>query len=446
MNKTIAGISNTPSNSAISIIRVSGPDAFSIVNKIFSRDLTKFESHTINYGYIKENENIIDEVLLSVMKAPKTYTCEDLIEINCHGGISTTNKIFELLLDSGASIAEPGEFTKRAFLNGRIDLTKAEAVNDLISSKTDKAREMAINAINGRLYTKINDLRTTIAKIISNIEVNIDYPEYTDELEVTNNLIDKYLEDINNNLKSIIKDSETGRIIKNGINIAIVGKPNVGKSSLLNAFLDEEKAIVTSIAGTTRDIVEGAITLEGIELNFIDTAGIRKTDDVVEKIGVEKSKEAYSKADLVIVVLNNNEILSTDDLEIINNISPDKRIIFVNKNDLDKRLNLDLEYITGNTVKLDGIDKLKEAIKSKLNLTDVLNKDMTYLGNLRQIDLTKKASKAIESAIKSKQENMPIDLIEIDIKSAWQYLGELTGEFYEDELVDNIFSNFCLGK
>ncbi len=447
MEETIAGISTALGNGAISIVRISGERAIDIVNEVFSKDLLKVESHTINYGYIKKDSEIIDEVLLMIMKAPKTYTCEDMIEINCHGGIITTNKILELLLEKGAKLAEPGEFTKRAFLNGRIDLTKAEAVNDLINAKSESSRKMAINAVNGRLYKKINDLRENIAKIISNIEVNIDYPEYTDELFVTEELMDKYLIDINRSLKDIVKDSENGKIIKNGINVAIVGRPNVGKSSLLNAFLDEEKAIVTSIAGTTRDIVEGEINLNGINLNFIDTAGIRETKDVVEKIGVEKSKIALKNADLVIIVLNNNEKMIHEEEEMIKNSDEEKTIIFINKSDLESKMVIEnKEVVYGNTIELNGINNLKEKIIEKLKITEILSKDMTYLGNMRQIELVKKASKSIENALLGKENYMPIDLVEIDIKNAWQYLGELTGEFYDDELVDTIFSNFCLGK
>ncbi len=446
MEDTICSIS-TNIGGAISIIRLTGKNSINIINKIFSKDLTKENSHTIHYGYIKNKEIIIDEVLVMLMRSPKTYTCEDVIEINAHGGVRVTNKILEILLESGCRLAEPGEFTKRAFLNGRIDLTKAEAVNDLITAKTDSSHAMAINAVSGRLYSKINDLREKIAKIISNIEVNIDYPEYTDEVEVTSNLIDKYLTEINEELKSIIKDSENGRIIKSGVNIAIVGRPNVGKSSLLNAFLDEEKAIVTNIPGTTRDIVEGSITLSGIEVNFIDTAGIRTTDDVVEKIGVEKSIKTIDIADLVIIVLNNNEELTEEDINLINQSNEEKTIYYINKSDLENKLILDKNNIVyGNTIAKDGINKLKETIVTKLKLEEIINKDMTYLGNIRQVDLVKKASASIDNAIKSKEKHEEIDLIEIDIKDAWEYLGKLTGEFYEDELVDKIFANFCLGK
>ncbi len=447
MENTIAGISSAVGNGAISIVRISGKEAINIVNKIFTKDLSKKESHTITYGHILNVDEIIDEVLVMLMKGPKTYTCEDLVEINCHGGISTTTKVLELLLENGADLAEPGEFTKRAFLNGRIDLTKAEAVNDLILAKHDSSRTMALNAVNGRLYAKINKLREKISKIISNIEVNIDYPEYTDEVEVTEEMIDKFLTEINTDLAEIIKDSENGQLIKNGIKVAIVGRPNVGKSSLLNAFLDEEKAIVTNIPGTTRDVVEGSVMIDNIELHFIDTAGIRETENIVEKIGVEKSKKAYENADLVIIVLNNNEQLTLEDEYLINNADIEKTLIFINKNDLEKKLDINHnDIVYGNTLSVNGIDELKNKISEKLKISEILSKDMTYLCNIRQINLAKKAYKSIETAIKSKEEKIELDLIEIDIKNAWQFLGELTGEFYEDELVDKIFANFCLGK
>lgn len=445
MENTIVSIS-TSLGGAIAIVRVSGKNSINIVNKIFSKDLTEISSHSINYGFIINDSEKIDEVLLMLMKGPKTYTCEDLIEINCHGGIKTTNKILELLLDSGCELAEPGEFTKRAYLNGRIDLTKAEAVNDLINATSENARKMAMNAVGGKLYNKINELREKIVKILSNLEVNIDYPEYTDEIMVTEEMMTRYLNDIKSELKIIIRDSENARFIKNGINIAIVGKPNVGKSSLLNTFLDEEKAIVTNIPGTTRDIVEGTVNLEGIILNFIDTAGIRDTTDVVEKIGVEKSKEAINKVDLVILVLNNNENLSEEDRLLIESMDEKKTIIFVNKSDLDQKLKLENKYIKGNTLTLEGIDGLKKEIINKVNIKEILNKDMTYLGNNRQIDLIKKACSAVENAIYSQENGIPLDIIEIDLRNAWEYLGLITGEYYENELVDNIFSNFCLGK
>lgn len=449
MYDTICAISSSSGIGAISIVRITGPEAIDIVDKIFSGTLKDKKTHTIHYGHIIDNGNVVDEVLVMLMRGPKTYTTEDTVEINCHGGISTTGKILEILINNGARLAEPGEFTKRAFLNGRINLLEAESVNDLIVAKTDAARTLAINNVGGKLTEKIRELREKIVKILSNIEVNIDYPEYTDELVVTHELMNKYLGEITKDLDILVSGAKNGRLIKNGVNIAIIGKPNVGKSSILNYLLDEDKAIVTNIPGTTRDIVEGTITLNGVALNFIDTAGIRETDDIVEKIGVDKSKSVASSADIIIYVLNNNEEISSEELENMGNLDSKKTIIFVNKSDLEQKINLgniSREIILGNTVSDDGLDNLLVAIKNKLNLDSIVNKDMSYLSNIREITLVNKASVALNSANKSLEEGLPIDVIEIDLKRAWEYLGEIIGDAYEDELVDNIFSNFCLGK
>lgn len=449
MYDTICAISTSSGIGAISIVRITGPEAIDIVDKVFSGTLKDKETHTIHYGHVIDNGNVIDEVLVMLMKAPKTYTTEDTVEINCHGGISTTGKILEILINNGARLAEPGEFTKRAFLNGRINLLEAESVNDLIVAKTDAARILAINNVDGKLTKKIRELREKIVKILSNIEVNIDYPEYTDELVVTHELMNKYLSEITKDLDILVSGAKNGRLIKNGVNIAIIGKPNVGKSSILNYLLDEDKAIVTNIPGTTRDIVEGTITLNGVALNFIDTAGIRETDDVVEKIGVDKSKNIAKNADIIIYVLNNNEKISPEELETMGNLDSKKTIIFVNKSDLEQKINLgniSREIILGNTVSDNGLDNLLVAIKNKLNLDSIVNKDMSYLSNIREITLVNKANDSLNSANKSLEEGLPIDVIEIDLKRAWEYLGEIIGDAYEDELVDNIFSNFCLGK
>jgi tRNA modification GTPase len=449
MYDTICAISSSSGIGAISIVRITGPEAIDIVDKIFSGTLKDKKTHTIHYGHIIDNGNVVDEVLVMLMRGPKTYTTEDTVEINCHGGISTTGKILEILINNGARLAEPGEFTKRAFLNGRINLLEAESVNDLIVAKTDAARTLAINNVGGKLTEKIRELREKIVKILSNIEVNIDYPEYTDELVVTHELMNKYLGEITKDLDILVSGAKNGRLIKNGVNIAIIGKPNVGKSSILNYLLDEDKAIVTNIPGTTRDIVEGTITLNGVALNFIDTAGIRETDDIVEKIGVDKSKSVAKNADIIIYVLNNNEEISSEELENMGKIEAEKTIIFVNKTDLKQKINLgniSREIILGNTVSDNGLDNLLVAIKNKLNLDSIVNKDMSYLSNIREITLVNKASVALNSANKSLEEGLPIDVIEIDLKRAWEYLGEIIGDAYEDELVDNIFSNFCLGK
>ena len=450
MEDTICAISTSLSIGAISIIRVSGPKAIFYVDSIFSGDLKNAKTHTITYGHIKYKNEVIDEVLVMLMRSPKTYTTEDIIEINCHGGINTTKKVFEILLEIGCRLAEPGEFTKRAYLNGRINLLEAESVNDLIIAKNDAARNMAINNVDGILTKKIRNIREKICKILTNIEVNVDYPEYTDELQVTSNLMYDYLSDITTELNKLVEGAKNGRIIKDGVSVAIIGKPNVGKSSILNHLLDEEKAIVTDIPGTTRDIVEGSITLNGVAINFIDTAGIRKTEDIVEKIGVDKSQKTADNSDLILLVLNNNEELSNEEKELLNKYNSDRLIIFINKNDLINKLVVPEEFkskiIYGNTIDVDGLDILRKTISEKLNLESIVSKDMSYLSNIRQIDLVNKANSSIENANNSLANGMPIDIIEIDLKSAWEYLGKIIGDSYQDELIDEIFRNFCLGK
>ena len=453
MNDTIATISTALGVGAISIIRVSGPESIEIVNKIFTKDLLNIESHTINYGYIKDDENIIDEVLVSLMKAPKTYTREDLIEINCHGGIATTNKILELLIKNGCRLAEPGEFTKRAFLNGRIDLVQAEAVNSLLNATTDISRKQAINELQGNNSNLIKELREKLIQMISNIEVNIDYPEYEDIEELTNSKILPKLKDYVFNLETIISKSKEGRIIKEGINVALIGKPNVGKSSLLNTLLEEEKAIVTNIAGTTRDIVEGQINISGVVFNLIDTAGIRDTDNVIEQIGVEKSKKVIKDCNLILLIFNNNDILTEEDKEIFNYVKETNKpiIIIINKVDLETRLNKeylskDYKIVEISTKTKLGINNLKEAIKETFNLEKIITDDINYSFNSRSIGLLEKSKDKIVAAINAINDNYPVDIVELEIKSAWEILGEIIGETYTEELLDNLFSRFCLGK
>ena len=453
MNDTIATISTALGVGAISIIRVSGPESIEIVNKIFTKDLSNIESHTINYGYIKDGENIIDEVLVSLMKAPKTYTREDLIEINCHGGIATTNKILELLIKNGCRLAEPGEFTKRAFLNGRIDLVQAEAVNSLLNATTDISRKQAINELQGNNSNLIKELREKLIQMISNIEVNIDYPEYEDIEELTNSKILPKLKDYLSNLETIISKSKEGRIIKEGINVALIGKPNVGKSSLLNTLLEEEKAIVTNIAGTTRDIVEGQINISGVVFNLIDTAGIRNTDNVIEQIGVEKSKKVIKDCNLILLIFNNNDILTDEDKEIFNYVKETNKpiIIIINKVDLETRLNKeylskDYKIVEISTKTKVGINDLKETIKETFNLEKIITDDINYSFNSRSIGLLEKSKDKIVAAINAINDNYPVDIVELEIKSAWEILGEIIGETYTEELLDNLFSRFCLGK
>lgn len=449
MDDTIVSISTSLGVGAIAIIRLSGPKAIEIVNKIFKgKDLTKVDSHTINYGYIKENDTIIDEVLVSIMRAPKTYTTEDVVEINTHGGIATTNKVLELCLTNGARLAEPGEFTKRAFLNGRIDLTQAEAIEDIITSTTDKSLNLSMNQLTGSLKKLITETRKTMVNLMANIEVNIDYPEYEDAENITIPLLKEKLVPIKNKLSKLLEESKNAKIIKDGIDIALIGRPNVGKSSLLNLFLEEEKAIVTNIAGTTRDIVEGQTIINGIKINFIDTAGIRNTTDVVEKIGVEKSKQMISKADLNILILNNNEPLTNEDKELLELIKTKPSIIFINKNDLETKLDLEQmpNVVQGNTLSLEGIKDLKQKIIEYFNLEKIEVKDATYLTNARQNALIKNTISYIDQALEDIETEVPVDMIEINIRAAWDTLGEIIGATYKDELLDELFSNFCLGK
>ena len=451
MEDTIAAISTALGVGAISIIRVSGNEAINIVNRITKfKKLDKVNSHTINYDYIVENNKIIDEVLISIMKAPKTFTKEDIVEINCHGGIATTNKVLELLLTNGCRLAEPGEFTKRAFLNGRIDLIEAEGIMDLINSKTEISRNLAINQVNGSTSQLIKDLRQSIIEILANIEVNIDYPEYEDIEEMTTEMLDKRIVDIENNIKTILNKSENGKIVKEGINVALIGRPNVGKSSLLNCLLEDEKAIVTDIAGTTRDCVEGTISIDGIIINLIDTAGIRETSDVVESIGVNKSIDLMNNSDLVLLLLNNNEELNNEDLELLDKIKDKNYLIVINKNDLENKLDISKlakeKIINISALNNNGIDELKNKIKQIFNLDKIETSDLTYLTNARSISLLKQALNAITDIKMGIGNNLPIDMLEIDLKNVWNLLGSIIGVTYEEELIDQLFSQFCLGK
>lgn len=450
MNDTICAISTALGVGAISIIRVSGDEAIDIVNKIFDKDLTKKKSHTINYGHIVYNGEIIDEVMVSIMKSPKTFTKEDIVEINSHGGVAVTNKVLEILLLEGARLAEPGEFTKRAFLNGRIDLVEAESIMDLIESKTETSRKLAISGMEGKVSKLVKNIIDNLVKVNANIEVNIDYPEYEDIEIVTKEKIEEMSKYINKELTKLLNESENGKLIKDGINTLILGRPNVGKSSILNKLIEEDKAIVTSVAGTTRDIVEGQIRVNGILLNIIDTAGVRETEDIVEKIGVEKSLSLVNDADLIILVFNNNEKLTDEDKKLLEYTKEKKRIIVINKIDLENNLdisNLKNERIVKvSALKDSGIENLKNEINDMFNLEEINSGDFTYLSNSRQISLVKKAveiSKNLEDALNN---DVPIDLLEIDIKEICEILGEIIGESYDDKLIDTLFSNFCLGK
>ena len=453
MNDTICAISTSQGVGAIAIVRVSGEEAISIVNKIFKgKDLTKVDSHTINYGHIINQTEVIDEVLVSVMKAPRTFTTEDIVEINTHGGIAPTNRVLELLLENGCRLAEPGEFTKRAFLNGRIDLLEAEAVMDMIDAKTETQRKMAANQIDGKTSSLINELRDDMVQIISNINVNIDYPEYDDVDIVTNDVLIPKINKLKDKIKRILKESENGKIIKEGIKTSIIGRPNVGKSSLLNALLQEDKAIVTNIAGTTRDIVEGQISINGILLNMIDTAGIRETEDIIEAIGVEKSLKIMEDSDLILFMLNNNEELTDDIKDLLERVKDKKYLVLINKMDLASKLNReDLIIDKDRVIELSitnnkGIEELKGKIVELFNLNELETKDPTYLSNSRSISILKRCLKRVEDIEKSLNNNMPIDMIELDIKNIWEELGTINGSTYEEELLDEMFSRFCLGK
>ncbi len=447
MNDTIVAISTALGEGAISIIRVSGDDAINIVNNIFKgKDLSKVSSHTINYGHIIYNDEIIDEVLVSVMRSPKTYTKEDVIEINTHGSIAVVNKIMEILLLSGCRLAEPGEFTKRAFLNGRIDLTEAEGVMDLINSETELTRKMAVNELSGKVSKLITDLRDKIVALISNIEVNIDYPEYEDIEVVTIDKIKNQVQEMKEELTNILKLSEDGKILKDGIKTVILGKPNVGKSSLLNALLEEDKAIVTDVKGTTRDIVEGSIIVGGVKLNLIDTAGVRKSSDVVEKIGIEKSLKLIEEAELILLVLDSSEELTKEDKFLLDKTKDKKRIVIMNKDDLknNNKYNEDVIRISAKTNQ--GIDLVKDKIKELFNVGSFLNKNLTFFTNVRQISLLKSAIESLEEVERGVNEKREVDMIEIDLKLAWERLGDIVGANYTEELIDNLFSRFCLGK
>ena len=450
MEDTIVAISTALGVGAISIVRLSGKDAIEIVNNCFEgKDLTKVNSHTINYGYIKNDNEIIDEVLVSIMKEPRTYTKENIVEINCHGGIVSTNKILETMLEHGARLAEPGEFTKRAFLNGRIDLIESESVMDIIESKSDEARSLAMSSLKGNISNLIEEYRNNLKQLLSQIEVNIDYPEYYDIEVVTKDNIRDNLDNMKKDLEKLIKESKNTLPVKEGIKTVILGRPNVGKSSLLNSLLNEDKAIVTDIAGTTRDIVEGEIILDGLLLKMIDTAGIRKTDNKVESIGVEKSLSLIKDADLVIVVLNNNEKLTKEDKLILEKTKHKPRIVVVNKKDLKTKLKINEtldNVIETSTTKKKGIDELKQKIQELFNIEQIKTKDYTYLSNSRQISLAKKAYKELKQAEEALDNKVPIDMVEIDLKDAFDTLGEIIGETYSDEIIDNLFKNFCVGK
>lgn len=454
---TIAAISTPPGEGAISIVRLSGEEALAVISRVFKgRDLNKVASHTINYGHIydpKINE-IIDEVMVSVMRAPKTFTREDVVEINCHGGIVATNKILQLLLVNGARLAEPGEFTKRAFLHGRIDLTQAESVMDLIRAKTDRSMKVALSQLDGNLSHLINNLRQDILDVLAQVEVNIDYPEYDDVEEMTTKMLKEKAQEVKTRIAQLLQTASQGKVLREGLATAIVGRPNVGKSSLLNHLLHEDKAIVTDIAGTTRDVIEEYVNVRGVPLKLIDTAGIHETDDKVEAIGVERSRKAIEQADLVLLILNSSQALTKEDRELLAATNDKKRLVILNKTDLPQAIELDEvkaevgedNLMLTSVLKQAGLVELEEKI-AELFFGGIENSQSTVLvTNVRQMALLEKAENSLAAVLEGIEMDLPVDLVQIDMTTAWELLGEITGDTYQDELLDQLFSQFCLGK
>jgi len=455
---TIAAISTPPGEGGIAIIRLSGEAVFDVITKLFKgKNLTKVASHTINYGHIMDPENgeEVDEVMVSVMRAPKTYTKEDVIEINCHGGIVATNRILQLCLSYGARLAEPGEYTKRAFLNGRLDLSQAEAVMDLIRAKTDKSMKVALNQLDGNLSHLIRNLRQDILDALAQVEVNIDYPEYDDVETMTTKLLLEKAQEVKKQIQVLLATAKQGKVLRDGLATAIVGRPNVGKSSLLNHLLHEDKAIVTDVAGTTRDVIEEYVNVKGVPLKLIDTAGIRDTTDKVEKIGVERSRKAINTADLVMLVLNASEPLTAEDRDLLQATADTQRILILNKTDLPQQLDLaavqaaagDSPLIETSILQQTGMDKLEETIAHLFFDGSIESSQNTVMvTNARHIGLLHQASDALDDVMNGIAAQMPVDLVQIDMTRAWDLLGEITGDSYQDELLDQLFSQFCLGK
>ena len=448
---TITAIATPLGEGAIGIVRISGSKALAIIKKIFKgKNLDDVPSHTINYGHIVENGAIIDEVMVSVMRAPKTFTREDVIEINTHGGVAVTNEILQLVLRSGARMADPGEFTKRAFLNGRVDLAQAEAVMDLIRAKTDKAMAVAVQQLDGSLSNLINNTRQEILNTLAQVEVNIDYPEYDDVEEMTTALMREKTQEFETLLTNLLKTARRGKILREGLSTAIIGRPNVGKSSLLNNLLREEKAIVTDIEGTTRDVIEEYVNIKGVPLKLIDTAGIRETDDLVEKIGVERSKKALEEADLVLLVLNSAEKLTDQDRTLLEISQNSNRLILLNKTDLPEQIETDQlpeDCIKISVIKNQNIDVIEERInKLFFDNASIVEKDATYLSNARHISLIEKTLKSLQAVNDGLELGMPVDLLQVDMTRTWEILGEITGDAAPDELITQLFSQFCLGK
>lgn len=452
---TIAGISTPRGEGGIGIIRISGTEAFEILEKIFvpksKKKISELKNFSINYGHIVDREEVVDEVMVSIMKSPNTYTKEDIVEINCHGGFVITEKVLEVVLKNGARIAEAGEFTRRAFLNGRIDLTQAEAIIDIIHGKTEKAISLSLNQLRGDLKEQIEHLKKLILDVAAHINVVLDYPEEGIDDPLPQNLVDN-LKEVVDTTNTLISSYDKGKLIKEGIKTGIVGKPNVGKSSLLNSILREERAIVTHIPGTTRDIIEEVVNLKGIPLILVDTAGIRKTDDVVENIGVEKSKKILQEADLILFVIDGSRELDEEDLKIYDSIQSDNVIGILNKIDVEKiadisKLTKIKKWIEISAMKNIGIDEMEEKIYRHIiseNIEDSSQK--LTITNVRHKSALEKTKQSVENMFETIDGGLPMDLLAVDIKGALDSLSEITGEISSEDLLDHIFSNFCVGK
>ena len=450
---TIAAISTPLGEGAIGIVRMSGSQAFTIAQSVFKgKNLQDVDSHTLNYGHIidPKTQEVLDEVMIGAMRTPRTFTREDVIEINTHGGIAVTNQILQLLIRQGARLAEPGEFTKRAFLNGRVDLTQAEAVMDVIRAKTDKAMNLAVKQLDGSLSKLITDTRQEILNTLAQVEVNIDYPEYDDVEEMTTAMVKEKTEEFQALLEGLLRTAKRGKILREGITTAIIGRPNVGKSSLLNNLLREDKAIVTDIAGTTRDVIEEYVNINGVPLKLIDTAGIRETDDLVEQIGVERSRKALEEADLVLLVLNSAEALTPQDRSLLELSQNSNRIILLNKTDLPSKIEMDqipVDAIPISVLKNQNIDQIEARINDLFfENAGLVEQDATYLSNARHISLIEKAVQSLEAVNQGLELGMPVDLLQVDLTRTWEILGEIIGQGAPDELITELFSQFCLGK
>ena len=457
IDDTIAAIATAPGEGGIGIIRISGEKSLQVAQSIFKSKSGKmikdYNARTLIYGTVVDNEKVIDEVLVAYMKGPNSYTAEDVIEINCHGGFISVKKILELILSKGVRLAEAGEFTKRAFLNGRIDLSQAEAIIDVIKSKTDMAHEVAQSQLEGSLAKKIKDLRMNVTEVLAHLEVSIDFAE-EDVEEITYQTLEEKALELRNEIKKLYDTAESGKILRDGLKTVIVGKPNVGKSSLLNSILGENRAIVTDIAGTTRDVIEEFVNIKGIPLKIVDTAGIRETEDVVEKIGVEKSRESFSTADLVIMVLDASRKLSEEDMEILESLKNKKTIVLLNKMDLEPKIELEKieEFVNSEDIikisalKHQGIEELQDKIEAMVYHGSVKNSSNLMITNSRHKDALFKAYESINDAISAIEQRMPYDFIEVDFKNIWDYLGYINGDTVREDLLDTIFANFCIGK